>query len=112
METEHAWQRLLLVLVRDCSLITGKGEHVNFYSHEKGGGGGGGKSLSHAEGGGGEVKKKFPLFKRGGGVRKVLPCLEEGGGAQKIVDRRFNHFVAPLPVINDQSLRRVGQHDS
>ena len=48
--------------------------------------------------------KKFPLFKReGGGTRKVVPCLEEGG-AQNVSDLRFSHFVAPLPVINDQSL--------
>ena len=38
-----------------------------------------------------------------GGVRKVLPCLERGG-VQKVSDLRFSHFVAPLHIINDQSL--------
>ena len=28
-----------------------------------------------------------------------------GGGAQTVSDPRFSHFVAPLPIINDQSLR-------
>ena len=27
-----------------------------------------------------------------------------GRGAQKVLDLRFSHFVAPLPIINDQSL--------
>ena len=45
--------------------------------------------------------KKFPLFKRG--VQKVLSCLEGGGGVN-VLDLRFYHFVAPLPVIYDQSL--------
>ena len=46
----------------------------------------------------------FPLFKRGGGDgrEKFYPVLR--GGAQKVLDPRFSHFVAPLPVINDQSL--------
>ena len=26
-----------------------------------------------------------------------------GGGVKKVSDLRFSHFVAPLPVINDQS---------
>ena len=33
----------------------------------------------------------------------MLPCLERGD-ARKVSDPRFSHFVAPLPVINDQSL--------
>ena len=31
-------------------------------------------------------------------MQKVLPCLDGGGGAE------LSRFVAPLPVINDQSL--------
>ena len=42
----------------------------------------------------------FLLFKRG--VQKGLPCL---GGDEKVSDPRFSHCVAPLPVINDQSLK-------
>ena len=50
-------------------------------------------------------RKRFKK-KGGGGVQKVLPCLEGGGGrAQKVSDPRFSHFVAPLQVINDQSLK-------
>ena len=30
-----------------------------------------------------------------------------GGGAQNVSGLRFSHFVAPLPVINDQSLISV-----
>ena len=54
-------------------------------------------SFSHSDGG---AKSSNPI--RGGGVQQVLPCLE--GGAQKVSDPIFSHFVAPLPVINDQSL--------
>ena len=41
------------------------------------------------------------------------PVLRGGGGggqgrqAQAFLDPRFTHFVAPLPVINDQSLSSV-----
>ena len=52
----------ILHVVRDWSLITGRGGlqngrggHVKFYTYEKGGGGGGGKSFSHAEGGAQQV---------------------------------------------------------
>ena len=31
-------------------------------------------------------------------------------GAQKVSDLRFSHFVAPLPVINDQSLITVNDN--
>ena len=34
----------------------------------------------------------------------MLRCLE-GGGAQQVSDQRVSHFVAPLPVMDDQSLR-------
>ena len=38
----------------------------------------------------------------------MLSCLEElGGGAKN--DLQFSHLVAPLPVINDRSLRGVGE---
>ena len=99
-------------------LQNSRGGHVKFYPYEKGEGGG--KSFSHAEGGGhkkfrgsfntgawsishndgGGGTKSFQPFK--GGAQKVLPCLEVG--AQKVLDPRFSHFVAPLPIINDQSL--------
>ena len=60
-------------------------------------------SFSHIEVWGEGGRKKFPFFKRGGGrARTVLPCLEGGGGG--VSDPRFSHFVAPRPVINDQSL--------
>ena len=61
-------------------------------------------SFSHSEGlggGGGGAHKMFPPFKSG--VQKCLPCLE--GGMKKVAEPRFSHFVAPLPIINDQSLR-------
>ena len=51
------------------------------------------------KGGGGGTKSCHSLK---GGAQNVLPCLE--GGPQKVLDPRFSHFVAPLPVINDQSL--------
>ena len=47
-------------------------------------------------------RKKFPPFKRGGGREKFYPVLR--GGEQNVSDPRFSHFVAPRPVINDQSL--------
>ena len=52
-------------------------------------------------------RKKSPLFNRGGGVRKVLPCLEGGGGegTKGFRPAIFQFCSAPLPVINDQSLR-------
>ena len=92
----------------------------------KGGGGADKKVSTMLKGGGrtcfGEVFPRRPevlAILKGGGVQKVstlrkwalekkLPCLEEGGGGegrvQKVSDPRFSHFVAPLPVINDQSL--------
>ena len=39
----------------------------------------------------------------GGGGRKVVPCLEKEEGARKVLNPQFSHFVAALPVINDQS---------
>ena len=33
------------------------------------------------------------------------PVLKGGGGGQKVSDPRFSRFVAPLPVINDRSLK-------
>ena len=47
--------------------------------------------------------EKFPLFKRGGAKSFTLSL----GGAQKVSDPRFSHFVAPLLVINDESLISV-----
>ena len=44
----------------------------------------------------------FPLFKKGD-THFVYPILR-GGGPQKVPDPRFFDFVAPLSVINDQSL--------
>ena len=41
----------------------------------------------------------------GGGGGKVLLCLEGEGEAS---DPQFTYFVAPLPVINDQSLSVKG----
>ena len=69
------------------------------FSHFKGGGG---AKIFHSLKGGG--MKSFTLS--WGGAQKVLPCLE-GGGAQKVSDQRLSHFVAPLPVISDRSLRDV-----
>ena len=46
----------------------------------------------------------FPPFKGGGGRKKFYPVFS-GGRAQTVLDMRFSHVVAPLPVINDQSLR-------
>ena len=46
-------------------------------------------------------------FHSKGGCEKFYNVLNDGGGgegAQKVSDPRFSHFVAPLPVINDQSL--------
>ena len=37
-----------------------------------------------------------PLKRGGGGAQQVLPC--------QFLDPQFSHFIAPLPVINDQSL--------
>ena len=57
--------------------------------------------------GGGD--KKFPLFKRGGGREKFYTvlsvCVGGGGGACTVSNPRFSHFIDPLPVINDQSLK-------
>ena len=72
--------------------------------------GGGGKKWE----GGGHVKF-YPLEKGGGGRQKTVLVILKGGaksfhslkgGALKVFDPRFSHFVAPLPVINDQSLSR------
>ena len=52
-------------------------------------------------GGSGGAKSFHPL--KGGGHNKLYPVLK-GGGGQKVSDLRFSHFVASLPVINDQSL--------
>ena len=43
-------------------------------------------------------------LKRGG--KRFYPVLAGGGGggAQKVSDPQFSHFVAPVYVINDQSL--------
>ena len=73
---------------------------VNFYPYEKGGVGGG-KRFSHAEGGGGggETKNVRPLK---GAVQEFVPCLV--GVVQKVSDLLYSNFVAPLPVINDQSI--------
>ena len=49
------------------------------------------------------MKSFRPLKKGGGGHEKFYPVLR-GGGAQKKSDQRFSNFVAPHPVINDQSL--------
>ena len=106
----------------------GGARHVKFYPYEKGGSekvftmlneGGGGSTTSFEEvltrelevlaivmGG----RKKCPPFKMGGGGQNVLPCLE--GGARKVLDTRFSHFVAPLPVINDQSLKGLCRSNS
>ena len=48
-------------------------------------------------------RKRFK--KKGGGCKKFYPVLRGGGRAQKVSDPRFSHFVAPLQVINDQSLK-------
>ena len=48
-----------------------------------------------------EGTKSFHSLK-GGGARNVLPVLR--GGHKKLSDPQFSHFVAPLPIINDQSL--------
>ena len=50
----------------------------------------------------GERKKLSFYKKRGGGVQKGLSCLE--WGVQKVSDKRFSHFVGPLPIINYWSL--------
>ena len=39
-----------------------------------------------------------------GRAQKVVPCLERWGGVQQVLDPLFSHFVALLPVINDQPL--------
>ena len=60
--------------------------------------------------------KSFHSLKRGGGAgtQKVLPCLEGGRGVHKVSGSRFSHFVTPLPLINDQSLRvnRIHMHSN
>ena len=53
----------------------------------------------------GDVRSFHPL-KKAQEMLKVLPCLEvEGGGgvSNKFRIHHFSNFVAPLPVINDQS---------
>ena len=69
---------------------TGGGNVQFYYPYKKAGG----KGCSHAEGG-------FPLCNMGG-REKFYPVLK---GAQKVLNPRFSHFVAPLPVINDQTLK-------
>ena len=56
-------------------------------------GGGGGGSFSHIGGA------------KGGWAQKVLSCLGGGVAAQNVSDQQLSHFVAPLPIINDQSLK-------
>ena len=52
--------------------------------------------------------KSFSSLKGGGGREKFYPVLRGWGvGVQKVSDLRFSHFVAPPPVINDQSLKAV-----
>ena len=50
------------------------------------------------------TKGFHPLKGGGEGGVKVLPYLE-GRGAQICSNPRFSHFVAPFPIINDQTLR-------
>ena len=67
-------------------------------------GGGGRKGFSHVEGGHKKILKRgFHSSK--GGREKCYPVLKGGGGPQKLSNPRFSHFVAPLHVSNDQSLR-------
>ena len=47
--------------------------------------------------------QKVSTLQKGGGAQTVLPCLQ-GGGGRKSFGPAISHFVAPLPVINDQSL--------
>ena len=94
------------MLIRDWSLIRGRGAtkweggQVKFYPFEKEGG----KSFNHTHWG--EGRQMFPPFKRGGGHNKFYPVFT-GGGGQKVSDLRFSHFVAPLPIINDQFLMPI-----
>ena len=50
---------------------------------------------------GGGANSFYPL-KGGRGRKTFYPILR---GAQKVSDPRFSHVVAPLPVINDQSIK-------
>ena len=78
---------------------------------------GGQKSFSHTEGGGGGCTTRFEvvlirelevlaILIGGGGGGKKFPSFKRG--RNKFHPRwaifPFSHFVAPLPVINDQSL--------
>ena len=65
------------------------------YPHKTGGGGGGACEVLPLQNGGG-AQKRFHSLKREV-AQKVLPCL--------VSDLQFSHFVATLPVINDQSLK-------
>ena len=52
-------------------------------------------------------RKKFPPFKIE--AQKVLPCLEGGGGAKSFGPAIFPFCSPPIPIINDQSLKRNGR---
>ena len=47
---------------------------------------------------------RFPPFKTEVETPKFYPVLRREG-AQRVLDSQFSHFVAPLPIINDRSLR-------
>ena len=59
-------------------------------------------SLSHIEGGEGGGAESVHSLK--GGHKMFYPVMR-GGGA-KVSDSRFSYFVAPLPIIIDQTLMR------
>ena len=77
------------------------GEHRKFYPYKKGEAE---KVLAMLKGGTQSFEVVLTALK-GGGRKMCYPVLN-GGGA-KSSDPRFSYFVAPLPVINDQSLKPI-----
>ena len=50
------------------------------------------------------VAEKVLIMLKGGERFKFYPVLR-GWGRANVLDPQFSHFGAPLPVINDQSLK-------
>ena len=62
---------------------------------------GGGRGLQNGRGGGG-ASEVLPSRKEGEGLGKVLAML-----MGRVLDLRFSHFVAPLPIIKGKLAHNV-----